>query len=345
MLMKPMVLHGLNSHCPIFLDASLERLSTLLAGRRVLAISDENVAARHGQRLPKDVPLIILKAGEKQKNLATVTRIYGQLLKQKADRQTFILGVGGGVVCDISGYVASTFMRGLDFGLVPTTLLAQTDAAIGGKNGVNFCGYKNIIGLIRQPDFVLCDYSFLATLPKKEILCGLAEIIKHAAIASVDLFKLLETQSKKISQLHPATMAKVMALSLPIKIAIVEGDERENGERKKLNFGHTLGHALEKVVTISHGEAVSVGMCFAGMLSQRYAGFKASEHERLLSLLRALHLPLQVPADKKKLKAAIGHDKKRHAGAIDFVMLERIGKARIISLPVAVLKEAIDDLC
>jgi 3-dehydroquinate synthase len=343
--MKPMVLHGLNARCPIFLDASLKRLTTLLAGRRVVAIIDENVAARHGKRLPKTIPLIIIKPGEKQKNLATAARIYGQLLKQKADRQTFILGIGGGVVCDISGYVAATFMRGLDFGLLPTTLLAQTDAAIGGKNGVNFRGYKNIIGLIRQPDFVLCDASFLATLPKKELLCGLAEITKHAAIASADLFNLLETRSTKILQLHTSTMVKVMAKSLSIKMAIVESDEREKGERKKLNFGHTLGHALEKVVTISHGEAVSAGMCFAGMLSQRYAGFRASEHKRLLSLLRSLHLPLHVPAEKKKLKAAIFHDKKRHAGAIDFVMLERIGKARIVSMPVADLQEAIDDLC
>lgn len=343
--MNPMILHTPNANCPIFLDTSLQRLDKLLAGRRVLAIVDENVAAKHGRRLPTNFPLIILKGGEKQKNLATAARIYGQLLKYKADRQTFILGVGGGVVCDISGYVAATFMRGLDFGLLPTTLLAQTDAAIGGKNGVNFHGYKNIIGLIRQPDFVLCESSFLATLPKKEILCGLAEIVKHAAIASMALFKLLETQSTKILQLHPATMAKVMALSLPIKIAIVAGDEHEKGERKKLNFGHTLGHALEKVAAISHGEAVSAGMCFAGMVSQRYAGFKAGEHERLLALLRALHLPLQVAADKKRLKAAIFHDKKRHAGAIDFVMLEHISKARIVSLPVAGLKEAIDDLC
>lgn len=310
-----------------------------------MLITDENVAAKHGKRLPKNVPLIILTAGEKQKNLATVACIYGQLLKHKADRRTFILGVGGGVVCDISGYAAATYMRGLDFGLLPTTLLAQTDAAIGGKNGVNFRGYKNIVGLIRQPDFVLCDSSFLATLPKKEILCGLAEVVKHAAIASPALFRFLENQSEKILQLHPATMAKVMAMSLPIKLAIVEKDEQEIGERKKLNFGHTLGHALEKAVFVSHGEAVAAGMCFAGRLSQRYAGFKASEHERLLSLLRALHLPLQVAADKKKVKAAIGHDKKRNAGAIDFVMLERIGKARMVSLPLAELKEAIDDLC
>lgn len=343
--MKSLLLHGRNKICPIFLDASLQRLAKLLAGRRVLAIVDENVFAKHGQRLPKNIPLIILKAGENQKNLATVARIYGQLLKQKADRQTFILCVGGGVACDISGYVASTFMRGLDFGLLPTTLLAQTDAAIGGKNGVNFRGYKNIIGLIRQPDFVLCDSSFLATLPKKEILCGLAEITKHAVIASPDLFKLLETHSAKIMQINPSIMAKVMARSLPIKLAIVEADEREKGERKKLNFGHTLGHALEKVVTISHGEAVSAGMCFAAMLSQRYSGLRACEYERLLALLRALHLPLQVPVAKQRLKAAIFHDKKRHGGAIDFVMLERIGKTRIVSLPIVDLKEAIDDLC
>jgi 3-dehydroquinate synthase len=342
---KSMVVHGRNGGCPIYLDASLRRLGTLLAGRRAVAISDEHVIAKHGKRLPQAVPLIILKPGEKQKSLATAARIYGRLLEQKADRRTFILGIGGGVVCDISGYVASTFMRGLDFGLLPTTLLAQTDAAIGGKNGVNFRGYKNIIGLIRQPAFVVCDSSFLSTLPKKEILCGLAEITKHAAIASADLFRLLEARSEKILQLHAATMAEVMSRSLPVKIAIVEGDEREMAERKKLNFGHTLGHALEKVAGISHGRAVAAGMCFAGTLSQRHAGFRADEHERLLSLLRSLHLPLRVPADKKKLKAAIFYDKKRNAGAIDLVMLERIGQARIVSLAVAELREAIDDLC
>lgn len=343
--MKPMILHGRDSLCPIFLDASLQRLDALLAGRRVLAIVDENVSATHGWRLPKNIPQIIIRPGERQKNLAGIGRIYGHLLKYKVDRQTFILGVGGGVVCDISGYAASTFMRGLDFGLLPTTLLAQTDAAIGGKNGVNFRNYKNIVGLIRQPEFVLCDSTFLATLPEKEIRCGLAEIIKHAAIASTDLFKLLEKQGEKILRLQPAAMARVMALSLPIKIALVESDERENRERKKLNFGHTLGHALEKVTAVSHGDAVAAGMNFAGLVSQHVIGFTAGEHERLLSLLGSFALPMWVVADKQKLKAAICHDKKRHAGTIDFVMLERIGKARIVSLPLAKLKEAIDDLC
>lgn len=343
--MKSLVLHGRDGQCPIFLAASLQRLNALLAGRRVLAISDEHVAARHRHRLPKTIPWIILQAGEKQKSLAAVARVYAQLLAHQADRRTFILGVGGGVVSDICGYAASTFMRGLAFGLLPTTLLAQTDAAIGGKNGVNFRGYKNIVGLIRQPEFVLCDSTFLATLPAREIRCGLAEIVKHAAIASKDLFRLLEQQHEQILRLQPAAMDKVMALSLPIKIAIVEGDERENGERKKLNFGHTLGHALENVAAIHHGQAVAAGMCFAGLVSQRYAGFPAGEHERLLSLLRSLHLPVRVKADKEKLKAAIGRDKKRNDRTIDFIVLERIGRARCVPLPVAGIREAIDDLC
>ena len=178
-----------------------------------------------------------------------------------------MVGIGGGIVCDVAGFAASTYMRGIRFGFVPSTLLAQADAAIGGKNGVNVGGIKNIAGVFKQPEFVLVAFELLKTLPRSERLCGLAEIVKHAVIASGDLFAFLERETDALLALDPAALHRALAESIRIKSAIVSADAKEGGERRKLNFGHTLGHAIEKEIGIPHGEAVSIGMVAAARIS------------------------------------------------------------------------------
>ena len=165
----------------------------------------------------------------------------------EADRASFIVGIGGGIVCDVTGYAASTYLRGLKFGFVASTLLAQVDAAVGGKNGVNWEGYKNMIGVFNQPDFVICDPLLLRTLPRREVLSGMAEVVKHALIADAGLFSYLEENGSGVLDLRPEVMERLVCDSVRIKSSIVNRDEREKGERRLLNFGHTFGHALEKV--------------------------------------------------------------------------------------------------
>ena len=201
--------------------------------------------------------------GESLKTLAVVEKLVRAFLRRGADRETTIVAVGGGALCDVVGLASSLFMRGLPFGLVPTTLLAQVDAAVGGKNGVNVDGYKNLAGTVRQPDFVLADPDFLATLDPAEIRNGLAEVVKAAAVADAGLVGFLERNASAAAALDPAVVGRLVVRSIRIKVRIVEGDELEAGPRRLLNFGHTLGHALEREAGFSHGRAIAVGMAAA----------------------------------------------------------------------------------
>jgi 3-dehydroquinate synthase len=199
--------------------------------------------------------------------LETVTTIFNQLVDMEVDRSTLILGIGGGIVCDIAGFVASTYMRGTPFGFVSTTLLSQVDASVGGKNGVNFGGYKNMVGVFNQPEFVVCDMMLLKTLPFREIQCGFAEIIKHGAIADHRMLDFIENHRDAALDLESRIVEHLVYRSVEIKAGVVTRDEREKGERRKLNFGHTFGHAIEKLTGIPHGEAVGIGMVMAAALS------------------------------------------------------------------------------
>ncbi len=197
------------------------------------------------------------------------TRFSGNWWINEIDRTAFIVGIGGGIVCDITGFVASTYLRGVRFGFAATTLLAQVDASAGGKNGVNFSGYKNMVGMFNQPEFVICDPEVLQTLSERDRGCGLAEIVKHAAIADDGLFCYLEENVGEVLALSPPTVRRMVYDSVVIKSEIVNRDEKETGERRKLNFGHTFGHAVEKITGAPHGEAVSIGMMVAARLSAR----------------------------------------------------------------------------
>jgi 3-dehydroquinate synthase len=249
--------------------------------------------------------------------------------------------MGGGIVCDIAGFVASTFLRGVRFGFVATSLLAQVDASVGGKNGVNFQGYKNMVGLFHQPEFVICDPELLETLPQKEISCGLAEIVKHGAIADADLFAYLEQHAEDILALDRQMIEKLVLASVRIKSAMVKRDETEKGKRRLLNFGHTFGHAIEKVTGISHGEAVSRGMAIAAALSVKKDLLTVDEDKRLRALLNNLKLPTHFGPETEAVVNAIGKDKKREGNWIHFVLLNGIGSATVAKITLEELEDAI----
>jgi 3-dehydroquinate synthase len=284
------------------------------------------------------VPCFETGTGEQIKNIDTVERIYEFFLENNVDRSSFVVGIGGGIVCDITGFAASTYLRGIPFGFVPTTLLAQVDASIGGKNGVNFRGYKNMIGTFNQPRFVICDMETLKTLPVEELRCGFAEIIKHAAIADESYFNYLENHVESLLNLDMKNLEKTVYDSLVIKSEIVNRDEKESGERRKLNFGHTLGHAVEKVQGLHHGEAVSTGMSFAVDLSVKLRKLEKAEAQRLKDLLLRFDLPVSVNGDISILAEALSKDKKREGEFIHFVLLEKIGKAVVEKIPVSQLE-------
>ena len=234
-----------NGQSRVYTGSCLHLLPSLLSGRKVFVITDNNVSHHLSAHFP-DAPVLIIKSGESSKNWKTLAEAGRWLLDQGADRSAFILGFGGGMVCDLAGFLASIYMRGIGFGFVSTTLLSQTDASVGGKNGINLDGYKNILGVFNQPEFVLCDPILLETLPDKEWRNGLAEVVKHALIADQAMFDLMEQNINRILLRDHAFAAYMVNRSVEIKSHIVREDEREHGMRRKLNLGHTLGHAVER---------------------------------------------------------------------------------------------------
>ena len=295
---------------------------------QVVFITDDTVWKYYGSNFPVG-DVIKIGTGESIKTLDTVRYIYGELLNRGMDRSTYIVGVGGGIVCDITGFVASTYMRGLRFGYVSSTLLAQVDASVGGKNGVNFNGYKNMVGVFNQPEFVICDFGLLKTLPKRELCCGFAEIIKTAAIADEKLFSYLEQYSDKAMGLDPVIIEKLVSESVLIKSEVVNKDEKEMGDRRKLNFGHTFGHAIEQAMGIPHGEAISIGMVIASALSVRIGGLSKKSADRISELLSKFKLPTTLQGNWKPIFGALEKDKKKTGQGIHFVLLSDIGKAEI----------------
>lgn len=323
---------------------SIREVFPLIEGRRVIVIIDQNLDRLYGE-LFNEYKKIVLRPGEDSKNLATISQIYDTLCAAEVDRDCTILAVGGGVVCDIAGFAASTYLRGLDFGFVATSLLAQVDASIGGKNGVNFAGAKNIIGTINQPRFVLCPRAVLKTLPREHFINGTAEIIKTGAIGDADLLNILEKNQADFFDLQPQIIETVVGRSLTFKAGIVTRDEREQGERRKLNFGHTIGHAIEIATCILHGQAVAIGMNLAAEISVRLGMLSVSEKQRLTNLLTAYELPTQTDVPVTQLLPLIFKDKKRQGETLRFVALKKLGQAEIIKLSLAQIKEFLDDLC
>ena len=340
--MKTLKIHSGERDSTILVGERLENLNTYLPSKDVVIITDKTIFKLYGNRFPA-CHVIEIGIGEDVKNLDTVQYIYGRLLESGAQRSTIIVGIGGGVVCDISGFVASTYLRGLRFGFVPTTLLSQVDASVGGKNGVNLRGYKNLVGVFNQPEFVICDSSLLKTLTEKEILNGCAEVVKHAAIGDRNLFSYLEEQGENVLKCDPHIIERLVYDSAVIKSSIVNRDERENNERRKLNFGHTFGHAVEKVTHMGHGESISIGMVVASAISQKRGLLPDAENKRLNELLTTLTLPTHIRADKIKLMDAMEKDKKREGATINFVLLEKIGQAIIEQISLEELEAVINE--
>ena len=273
---------------------------------------------------------IVIGQGESSKTFIKLEEIYRQLLSMGADRSTFIIGMGGGIVTDITGFVASTYMRGVRFAFLPTTLLAQVDASVGGKNGVNLDGYKNIIGLINQPEFVLCDPELLGTLTEREFRCGLAEIIKAGIIGDPELFALIENNSVAEIRRNKPLLEEIILRSIRVKTDIVAHDQKECGERRKLNLGHTFAHAIEKSYPgFTHGEAVAAGMSLICETAVHRGILDAATSRRICTTIDRVGLPTACPVEKRKLLMAIKADKKKVGRNTYMVFPEAIGRCRI----------------
>jgi 3-dehydroquinate synthase len=324
-----------------YFNADFAYLEKLVTKENTVIVTDENVFARQKKRF-KGWKTIVIPAGEQFKVQATVDNIIQQLLGLSADRKTTLIGVGGGVITDITGYVAGVFMRGIKCGFVPTSILAMVDAAIGGKNGIDVGLYKNMVGLIRQPQFLLYDFSLLKSLPKEEWVSGFAEVIKHACIKDAPMFKLLEENKLSYFQKDFTVLAKLIQRNALLKTKVVVDDEFESGERKLLNFGHTIGHAVENLYKIPHGHAVSIGMGAACKMSEVISGFK--DTARVVKVLKQYGLPPQFDFDKEETFRILKSDKKKDHQGISYILLKKIGKAEIVSLPLGEIQTLISQL-
>lgn len=324
-----------------YFAGGISQLKTIVDREHTVLITDENVFAAHSKRF-KGWKLIVLPPGEEHKTQTTVDTVIRLLIEMEADRKTTLVGIGGGVVTDIVGYVASVYMRGLRFGFIPTSLLALVDASIGGKNGIDVGIYKNMVGVIRQPHFILHDMVFLNSLPQKEWQNGFAEIVKHACIRDSVMFNELEAGSLKQFQARKKSICDLVQRNAILKAKVVQRDETEQGERRLLNFGHTLGHALENQYALMHGEAVAIGMGFACRLSEKLTGFKQTR--RVLDTLQKYGLPVEMDFDRENAINVLRMDKKRERTQLHFILLDKIGKGVVKPVPLEKLKQLILDL-
>jgi 3-dehydroquinate synthase len=322
----------------------------------IVLITDTNVEKRYGQYVMKALTatgkqtyLFTLPVGERAKSLRVAERIYTSLLENSIDRKALICTLGGGVVGDIGGYVAATYLRGVDYIQLPTTLLAQVDSSIGGKVGVNFSGKKNMIGSFYQPKAIICDVNFLKSLSPAEIRNGLAEVIKYALAMDEELLGLLEQKDKL--EFTPAELMAIVTRCANLKARIVEVDEREqHGERAILNFGHTVGHAIEAVTGFGrqrHGEAIAIGMVAAGRISQRLGMLDKASVNKIEKLLLKFGLPAHCPeVTPDELLRAIAYDKKTTLGQTGWVLLQSMGKGVVNqTVPETMVIEVLKEIC
>jgi 3-dehydroquinate synthase len=310
---------------------------------RAIVVCDRNVADRAAvvaKAIGPKTSILPFALGERRKTLRTVEAVYDALATAGADRTTYLVGVGGGVAGDLFGFVAATYMRGIPFVNVATSLVAMVDASIGGKTGVDLRAGKNLAGAFRDPAAVFCDIDALATLSEKHLREGLAELVKHGIIEGDEVFDALETLAPHPLRKWP--WETVVSDSLRIKAMFVNEDKLERGAREILNLGHTFGHAIEQVTNFrtTHGDAVSIGLRAAGLLALRTGRFSSEEHLRVLSLLTLLRLPLVAPSDDvDALIAAMTNDKKTRSGTLRFVLPRTIGDVEFgVTVPARALR-------
>ena len=327
-----------NSTVSFVLDGSFTAIDKLVDKTQAIYITDENIYALHQKKF-KGKKTIVIPAGEEHKQQATVDFIIEALLNFGATRQAVLIGVGGGVVTDIVGYVAGVYMRGVAVGFVPTTILAMVDASIGGKNGIDIGLYKNMVGLIRQPQFLVYDLDFLKSLPPHQWENGFAEIIKHAAIKDAKMMKELSVNNVSFYQKNKKALASLIERNVQIKVNVVQKDEFEKGDRKLLNFGHTIGHAIENQHVLLHGHAISIGMVYAAKISQVLTGF--SETNILVETLKKYGLPTAMHFDIQEAMQVMQKDKKKASAGMQYVVLQKIGKAVSETIPMKSLEKLI----
>lgn len=324
-----------------YFDGSLSELGTLAKERQLFVVTDEKIFAKHKLKF-KGLTTILLPPGEQSKTQATVDKALLELIEAGAERKSLIVGVGGGVVTDMTGYMASVYMRGVAFGFVPTSILAMVDAAIGGKNGIDVGLYKNMVGTINQPEFLLYDNSLLKTLPAEEWSNGFAEIIKHACIKDAPMFKQLGEHKISDYKKDATLLSALIKRNVLIKAKVVQADEFEEGERKLLNFGHTLGHAIENMLQVKHGEAIAIGMVAASVFSEKLTGFKSTK--KVVGMFERYGLPTNAAFEKDKAFSIIQKDKKKENKGMNYVLLEKIGKGVVKQVAISDLKKMLEEL-
>ncbi|HJX26062.1 MAG TPA: 3-dehydroquinate synthase [Chthoniobacterales bacterium] len=333
------------------LDRAGKLIVSKTRGSRCAIVADKNVVPLFADRVTKSLAsagfqptLITVPAGEKSKTLGQAGEICERMLAAKLDRQSFVVGLGGGMIGDLSGFVAAIFERGIPHVQIPTTLLAMVDSSIGGKTGVNTAAGKNLIGAFHHPELVIDDVDVLKTLPRREFNQGFAEIIKHAIIADAEMFA-------AIQPVDLAELAPLIRRNIEIKSSIVAKDERDRtGERALLNFGHTVGHAIEYAGSYQqflHGEAISLGMVAASAISAKRAGLPKDQRDSIVDLLHSVELPVRLPPDfpREKIFEALIFDKKFENGKVRFVVSSTIGSAHLSSdITLNDIREAVAEL-
>ncbi len=322
-------------------DTGFSYLEKLVDKEHTVLITDAHIFAAQ-RAVFGGWKTIVINAGEQHKVQATVDVLIDRLIELGADRKTVLVGVGGGVVTDITGYVAAIYMRGLSFGFVPSSILAMVDASVGGKNGIDVGVYKNMVGTIRQPQFLLYDYNLLKSLPTAEWVNGFAEVIKHAAIKDAALFRELEKNKLTTYQRDKGALAKLIRRNVVIKSRVVEKDEFEKGERRLLNFGHTLGHAIENLYALSHGQAISIGMVAASMLSEQFTPF--TDTDRVIAVLKRYGLPTQAEFDAKEVMNVLRKDKKKEKDTMNYILLNKIGEGVVKPIQVTELDKLLQSI-
>jgi 3-dehydroquinate synthase len=327
-----------NSITVIHFGFPIELIHTLIPQEKIILITDHHLLELYQEKINK-FQHIIIPAGEENKIQQSINYIVSRLLEMNADKDSCIVGLGGGVVTDMAGYVASIYKRGVRLILAPTSVLGMVDACLGGKNGINTGDYKNMIGTIYQPEAILYDLRFLKTLPQVEWVSGFAEIIKHACIADLNMLEHLETKTLEDFQQNEDLMETLIRRNVDIKMEIVKRDELEKHDRKLLNFGHTLGHAIEREQEIPHGHAVAIGMLFASFVSNQLQFITTDDLDRIACIIRRYHLPTQYHGQSERIFDAVLQDKKRAGDGIQFVLLESLGRGFTKSISMTAFKD------
>jgi len=317
----------------ILIGKEWESVGELLPKTGVVIITDNNVHRIFGNRFP-DFPVFAVKAGEPSKKMEVIESLAERLIESGIDRTGFILGIGGGVVSDIAGFLASIYMRGIRCAYVSSSLLSQVDASTGGKNGVNLGGIKNILGCFRQPEFVICDPAMLQTLPEDEYFSGLAELIKTAIIGDEKLFEIIESNHERIIKRDTELLSALVTRAVEFKAAVVSKDEEESGLRRILNFGHTYGHAIEAYKSFRHGYAVASGIELAAGFSLSRRLITSPEYERIVALLKVFRLLRRHDIPDDQISHLVRRDKKKTGSDVYFVFIEKIGKAVVNKIPI-----------